>query len=299
VRLHRLLLFPLVALLGAAVVVLPALAASSEAKLEVAENCNSYLNWQCWTAPGASPTPAVIKLAAGGVVTFADKTNFPASITWKGAAPTCSATVPVIPAAAATGWEGTCKFEAPGTYQLETPGMYYPKATIEVSAPTTSTTGTTTTGSTSSGSSGSSTMGSGSGSPTSAQSGVPTATNTPLGALLVGSQSSAVMLGTSQHGRSVHGSIDLASAAVGGRLEVTLLARGASLAGAGHSGRVRVGRVVRSSLHAGSVSFAVALDAAAAHTLRIHGHLALAVKIVLAPLHGSALTITRSVLLRG
>jgi hypothetical protein len=107
------------------------------------------------------------------------------------------------------------------------------------------------------------------------------------------------MLGSSQHGRSVHGSIDLASGAVGGRLEVTLLAKGASLAGAGHSGRVRVGRVVRSSLHAGTVSFAVALDAVAAHTLRIHGHLTLAVKIVLAPLHGSAPTITRSVLLRG
>ncbi len=297
-RPHRLLLFPLAALLGAAVVVLPALAASAEAKLEVAENCNSYPNWQCWTAPAASPTPAVIKLAAGGVVTFADKTSFPANITWKGAAPTCSATVPVSPTAASTGWEGTCTFGAPGTYQLETPSMYYPKATIEVSAPTTGTTGTTT-GSTSSGSSGSSSTGSGSPTPTPTPGGAPAATNTPLGALLVGSESSAVVLGTTQHGRSIHGSIDLSPAAVAGRLEVTLLARGASLAGAGHSGRVRVGRVVRSSLHAGTVSFAVALDAAAAHTLRIHGHLTLAVKIVLTPPNGSALAITRSVLLRG
>jgi hypothetical protein len=280
-------------------VVLPALAASSEAKLEVAENCNSYPNWQCWTAPGASPTPAVIELAIGGVVTFADKTSFPASITWKGAAPTCSATVPVSPAPAATGWEGTCKFESPGTYQLETPSMYYPKATIEVSAPTTSTTGTTTTGSTSSGSSGSNTTGSSSGSSTPTQSGGPTAASTPLGTLLVGNESSALVLGTPQHGRSVHGSIDLSPAAVGGRLEVTLLARSATLAGAGHAQRVRVGRVVRSSLHAGTVSFAVALDAAAAHTLRVRGHLTLAVKIVLTPLHGSALAITRSVLVRG
>ncbi len=296
-RLNRLVFLPLVALLGAAVVVLPALAASSEAKLEVAENCNGYSNWQCWTAPGANPTPAAIKLAAGGVVTFADKTSFPASITWKGAAPTCSATVPVSPAAASTGWEGTCTFGAPGTYQLETPSMYYPKATIEVSAPATTTTGTTTSSSTPSGSSGSSTTGSGSPAPT--QSGQPTTTNTPLGALLVGSESSAVAIGASQHGRSIHGSIDFSQTAVGGRLEVTLLARGALLSGAGHSGRVRVGRIVRSSLRAGKVSFAVALDAAAAHALRLNGHLTLSVKIVLRPVHGSVLAITRSVVLRG
>jgi len=301
VRSHKLLFFALVALLGTAVVVLPALAASSEAKLEVAENCNSYPNWQCWTEPGANPKPAVVKLAAGGVVTVADKTSFPASITWKGAAPTCSASVPVSPAPAATGWEGTCKFEAPGIYQLETPSMYYPKATIEVGASATSTTGITTTttpsGSTPSGTAGPSTTGSGS--PTQAQSGMPTAADTPLGALLVGSESSAVVLGTPQHGRSVHGSVDLSPAAVGGRLEVTLLARSASLAGASHSRRVRVGRVVRSSLHAGTVGFVVTLDTTAAHTLRVHGHLTLVVQIVLTPPHGSALAIERTVLVRG
>jgi hypothetical protein len=296
VRLHRLLFFALVALLGAAVVVLPALAASSQAKLEVAENCNSYPNWQCWTVPGANPAPAVVKLAAGGVVTFADNTSFPASITWKGAAPTCSGTVPVSPAAAATGWEGTCKFETPGTYQLETPSMYYPTATIEVSAATTTTSGVNTTGSTTSGTSGSSTTPSGSSTLT--QSGGPPATNMPIGTLLTGSESSAVVLGTPQHGRLVHGSVELSSAAVGGRLEVTLLASSASLAGASHAQRVRVGRVVRSSLHAGTLSFTVALDATGAHALRIRGHLALSVKIVLSPVHGDALTIARSVVLR-
>ncbi len=289
--------------------VLPALAASSEAKIEVAENCNGYANWQCWTAPGAN-RPASVTIAAGGVVTFVDNTKFAASITWKGAAPTCSSSVPVSPAPAATGWEGTCKFEQPGTYQFEDPSMYYPKATVEVSAAgTTGTTptGTTTTGSTPSGSSGSGSKGSGSGSGSGAgsgsgsetQTGEPSGTGTPLGSLLVGGQSSAIKLATTQHGQSVHGSVDVSQAAAGGRLEVELLATHASLASAGHRSQVQVGRVVRSSLHAGTATFTVSLDARARHALRSAGHLALTVRIVLAPASGSPVTITRSVLVRG
>jgi hypothetical protein len=292
-RLPRRVLFPLFALLGAAVVVLPALAASSEAKIEVNENCVAA-NWQCWTAPGPNPKPAVVTIAPGGVVTFADKTGFAASITWKGAAPTCSAAVPVSPAPAATGWEGTCKFETPGTYELEDPSMYYPKATVEVSAPVTTTSGTTT-DSTPSGTSGSSTTPSDSGSPTQ---GGPSAAGTPLGSLLAGSESSAVKLGASQHGRSVSGSIELSQASVGGRLEIELLARGASLAGLGHSAQIRVGRLVRSLSRAGIARFTVALDARARRALRAHGKLALNVKIVLTGAHSSSLTITRGVLAR-
>ena len=48
-RPRMLVLFALVALLGAAVAVLPALAAApSEAKLEVNENCVQE-HWPCWT----------------------------------------------------------------------------------------------------------------------------------------------------------------------------------------------------------------------------------------------------------
>ncbi|MGD0453803.1 MAG: hypothetical protein ABSB69_09395 [Solirubrobacteraceae bacterium] len=294
------MLFPLVALLGAAVVVLPALAASSEAKIEVNEDCIAS-NWQCWTSPGASPKPASVTIAAGEVVTFADKTSFAANITWKGAAPTCSG-VPVSPAPAATGWEGTCRFEQSGTYQFEDASMYYPKATVEVSAagttPTgTTPTGTTTTGSTSSGPSGSSTTSSGSGSST--QTGGPDGANTPLGSLLVGGVSAALELAGAQHGQAVHGSVDVSQAGAGGRLEVELLALSASLASAGHSAHVQVGRVVRASLQAGTVTFTVALDARARHALRVHRRLALSVRIVLSPAHGSAVTITRSVVVRG
>jgi hypothetical protein len=93
----------------------------------------------------------------------------------------------------------------------------------------------------------------------------------------------------------VHGAVEVAQA--GGRLEVDLLAGNASLAKAKHPSRVRVGRVIRSSLQAGAVSFAVPLTAKAKSALRRHRRLALTVQIVLTPVHGAALTITRSVVL--
>jgi hypothetical protein len=104
-----------------------------------------------------------------------------------------------------------------------------------------------------------------------------------------------VKVAKSQHGSSVKGLIDLSKAAAGGRLEVDLLAQSASLAKAKHSTRVRVGRLVRSSLSAGKLSFSVKLNAKARRALRRHHKLALTVEIVLTPAGGKALTITRSV----
>ncbi len=82
-----------------------------------------------------------------------------------------------------------------------------------------------------------------------------------------------------------------------GRLEVGLFAADASLAKAGHPARVRVGRLVRSSLKAGSVSFSVPLSAKGKAVLRLHRRLVLIVKITLTPLHDAAMTITRGVVL--
>jgi hypothetical protein len=299
VRFRSRLLFPLAALLGAAVAVLPALAASSEARIEVAERCNNYPNWQCWTAPGANPAPARVTIAAGGVITFADKTGFAANITWKGAAPTCTG-VPVSPTPAAIGWEGTCKFEAPGKYVLETASMYYPQATVEVSAAGTTPTGTSTTGTTTTTTTtGSTPYGSGSGSGSPTPTGGATGTGTPSSSLLIGSESQALTLAATQHGGSVRGSLDVSQAGVGGRLEVELLSTRASLAGAGRGSHVRVGRLVRSLSYGGIARFAVTLDTVARRALRAHGRLALRVEIVLAAAHGSPLTLTRGVVLRG
>jgi hypothetical protein len=305
VRLRRRLLFPLVALLGAAVVVvLPALAASSEAKLEVNENCVEA-NWSCWTsssAPKPSPT-SVTTIAQGGKVTFVDDTGVVVSLAWTGSPPTCSTGVPVSPEPAKSGWEGTCTFEAPGHYKFESTTLWpaYTKYEIVVQPPasTGTTTGTTTTGTTTTTSStsyGSSTPSYGSGGGSQTQNGEPTTTP---GSLLVGGASMAVKLGASRHDRSVRGSIDVAPAAAGSRLEVELLATRASLAGAGRSSRVRVGRLARSSLSAGVATFTVTLDGDARRALRVHGRLALIVAIVLTPTHGAPMRLTRSIVMRG
>ena len=59
-------------------------------------------------------------------------------------------------------------------------------------------------------------------------------------------------LPASQHGRSVRGSVKVSQAGAGGRLEVDLLAKGASLADAGHGAKLPVGRLVHAALTAGT-----------------------------------------------
>jgi len=99
------------------------------------------------------------------------------------------------------------------------------------------------------------------------------------------------------HGRSVRGTVALSAAGAGARLEVDLLTRRASIASA-HPALVRVGRTVRSSLTAGRVTFAVALDAKAMRALHARRHLALSVRLVLRPRSGPAVTVVRPLLLR-
>jgi hypothetical protein len=96
----------------------------------------------------------------------------------------------------------------------------------------------------------------------------------------------------------VRGSVALSQAGGGGRLEVDLLARRASLAAAPHAPLASAGRLARSSLPAGLVSFKVTLNARASHALRAHRRLALSVRIVIRPVHGQPVTVTRAVLLR-
>ncbi len=275
---------PLAAVLGVAVAVLPALAASSTAKLEVNENCVQP-SWPCWATPGSSQPAFKTTVASGGTVTFVDHGK-EANIAWTGTAPTCEPSVPVAPAAPKTGWEGKCTFEQQGTYKFESSTLFkdlyndYTKYEIVVEGSTTTTTPTGTTGTT-----GTTTTTTTTTSPASPES--------PLAGL----ESRAVKVAKSQHGGSVKGSINLSKAAAGDRLEVDLLTQGASLAKAKHSTRVRVGRYVRSSLSVGKLSFAVKLNAKARRAIKRHHRLALRVEIVLTPASGEALTITRSVTL--
>jgi hypothetical protein len=293
-RPRMLVLLALAALIGAAVVVLPALAAApSEAKLEVNENCVEP-DWPCWTTEGSASSPQPTKsvtIASGGTVTFVDHGE-KANIAWAGTAPKCEPAVPVAPESPKTGWEGKCTFQNPGTYKFESSTLFneggslnYTEYEVVVeSAGTTPTTPTTPGG-------GGTTT-----SPTgpAGGSGPGAAPSSPL----VGGASEAVKLARTQHGSSVHGSVKISQAGSGGRLEVGLFAAGASLAKAGHAAQARVGRLVRSSLEAGSVSFSVPLNAKGKAALRRRRRLALTVKVTLTPVHSAAVTVTRAVVVR-
>ena len=107
---------PVAAVLGAAVAIVPALAAGtpapSELKLEVAQNCH-LPNWPCWN-PKGSPEGNVgfyevapFTIAQGGTISFEDNdSKAPTDVIWEGAAPSCTAGVPEAPLTK-TGWSGT------------------------------------------------------------------------------------------------------------------------------------------------------------------------------------------------
>ncbi len=276
-----LVLLALAALIGAAVAVLPALAAApSEAKLEVNENCVEAA-WPCWTTEGSASRPQPTKsltISSGGTVTFIDHGK-EANLAWTGTPPTCESSVPVSPTPSKTGWEGKCKFEQTGTYKFESSTLWpeYTKyeIVVESAAGTTPTTTTTTT-------------------PTTPTTTSPTTPSEPGH----GSPLGALKLASSQRGSTVRGQVKVSQAGSGGRLEVGLFAAGASLAKVGHRAQVRVGRLVRPSLLAGSVSFSVPLNANGKAALRRHRRLALTVKVTLTPQHGAAVRVTRSVVVR-
>jgi plastocyanin len=277
-RARTIVLLALAALLGAAVAVLPAFAAApSEAKLEVNENCVEA-NWPCWAIPGSSSPASKVTIATGGEVMFTDKASAAATVVWMGSAPACTG----VPTSAATGWEGKCKFEQPGTYKFESSTLWpeYTKYEIVVEGAATGTTPTTTTTTT----------------PTTTTT-APTTPSEPshgTGSPLEGG-SRALKVASSQHGSTVRGQVKVSQFGAGGRLEVGLFTTDASLAKTGHPAQVRVGRLVRSSVPGGTVSFTVPLDAQAKHALRRHQRLTLTVKVTLTPQHGAAVTITRVV----
>ena len=285
-RPRMLVLFALVALIGAAVAVLPALAAApSEAKLEVNENCVEP-NWPCWTTEGSASRPQPTKsvtIASGGTVTFVDHGE-KANIAWSGTAPKCEPAVPVAPEPPKTGWEGKCTFQTAGTYKFVSSTLFneggslnYTEYEIVVEGAATGTTPTTPTTTT----------------PTTTTPTTPVIPSEPSQGSPLEGGSKALKLAAVQRGSAVRGSVKISQAGFGGRLEIDLLASGASLAKAGHSPQVRVGRLVRSSLYAGTTSFAVPLNAKGRAALRRHRRLALTVKITLTPLHGAAVTVTR------
>ncbi len=292
-RPRMLVLFVLAGLAGTAVAVLPALAAApSEVKLEVAQNCN-ISGWACWNPKGSPEVNvgfnevAPFKLTSGGTISFEDKdSEAPTDVIWKSATrPSCTGVVEAPPTK--TGWNGTCTFATAGEYEFESEGLFndgtsnYTKYKVIVEGAATGTTPTTPTTTT----------------PTTTTPTTPTTpSETGSGSPLEGG-SKALKLAGGQHGSTVRGSIKVSRAGSGGRLEVGLFAAGALVAKTGHSKQVRVGRLLRSSLKTGSVSFSASLTAKGKAALRRRRRLALTVKITLTPLHGAAVTITRGVVM--
>jgi hypothetical protein len=126
-RKRTLLLITLVALLGVAIVVPPALAASSEVKLEIAEHCY-FADWPCWNVKGNNPEDIrqiqPFTIAQGGTISFEDnEARYPTDVLWNGTAPNCTSEVPVTPPTK-TNWSGTCTFANAGGYQFESQELF-------------------------------------------------------------------------------------------------------------------------------------------------------------------------------
>lgn len=285
---RRYFLFGVAALLAGALVILPAVAGSQTSPQIEAVNGTGIYSEQVhhWS-------PSQAGVGEGASVTISNPTAVAHGVHWVGgpATPVCGAGVPVgtNESAAGTEWSGTCTFSAAGTYTFyctvhgpEMTGVITVAANgavtpVPISTQPSSGGGTTTSGR------------SGSGGPGSANS---------LGSPLAGSAASAVRLGSSQHGRSVHGSVRVSAAGAKGRLEVDLLVKSAVLASATHSARVPVGKIVRASVAAGTVPFSVPLSQKARSALKRKGRLAVTVRLVLKPTTGAAVTVTRGVLMR-
>jgi plastocyanin len=272
-KLHLLL----AASLGAAIPVVPAIASSQSAPTV------SGLESRMWS-------PAQVALASGGTVSFEDASDtVPHGVVWESGdpeTPVCNG----VPAEGETNWKGSCTFTKAGVYRYycSVHGMAM-SGTIEVSAPATTPTAPPPVP-TAPGGAGST--------PSSPTSTAEPPAGAPAASPLAGGTSRAIALARSQRGKSVRGSIELSPAGAGARLEIDLLASGAALGRGRHAAPVRVGRLARSALKPGRVSFTASLNGSGRAALRRRGRLALTVRIALTPAHGATVSVTRLVVVR-
>jgi plastocyanin len=270
----------LAAALGSAVALVPAIA-SSESGPTV-----SGLESIMWS-------PAQVTVASGSAVSFQNSSSLVAhGVVWETGNPETPACTGVPIDEGQTNWKGSCTFAKAGTYAYycSVHGMAM-SGTIVVGAPGTTPTPTPTTP----------TMPTTPGTTTTTPP-PPSTGEVPPGTGLVsplaGSTANAIRLARTQHGQSVHGSIQLSPAGAGARLEVELLANSTAPAKRRHSKQLRVGRLVRASLRPGSISFAAPLSRQGRAALHRRGRVALTVRITLTPAHGAAVRVTRLVVLR-
>ncbi|HEX3911801.1 MAG TPA: cupredoxin domain-containing protein [Solirubrobacteraceae bacterium] len=283
-----------VLVLAALAVVLPAVAGSETSPSITAVNGTGIYAEQTH-----SWSPSQVTVGEGASVTLSNPTTVRHGVRWVSspATPVCSAGVPVGTSEAASGaeWNGACTFTQPGSYVFYctvhgaamsgtiTVGALTPGSPPISTPPTTPPVGPTLAG------------GEGSG----GQPGAGTAPELGDASPFTGGVG-ALRLASRQRGASVRGAVNVSAAGARGRLEVELLAKGASLAGAGRgdSREVRLGSLERGSLSAGIVRFAVALGARGKRVLKRRGRLALTVELALTPPGGHAAKLQRGVVLR-
>ncbi|MGH2879166.1 MAG: cupredoxin domain-containing protein [Solirubrobacteraceae bacterium] len=256
-------------LLGAAVAVLPGVAASESLPIEAVDEGIYYHHW-------SNATQTII---AGQSVKFANPySEVPHGLKFTGgpSAPSCSG----IPAAAgeaagATDWHGECNFATPGTYTFICtvhPGEMKGTVTVDANGTTTVTTTTTPT-------------------PTSTTPSEQSGSTSPL--------SGSPSLRASQGSGTVKGALTIAKAGAGDELEIDALASTSTLSHRHQPSHTRVGRFTRASVKAGRLPFSIRLDASARRALARRHRLALMVRIVLTPVYGDATTINRSIVEHG
>jgi plastocyanin len=244
--------------LGLALVLLSGAASSAEGPTIEAAGGGPYY----WSPASAQTTP-------GGTVNFKNPSaSVLHGVTWSGgpATPACSG-VPIDDFK--TSWSGSCTFPQAGSYSF-----YCSVHPTEMK-------GTITASST--------------GGPPDPGTPPPPPPTDSDGSPLQGTVSQAVRLAASQQGTTVRGSVNLSSAADGGKLDVELLMPRTLLPDAGRVGQVRVGRLVRGGLKEGRLPFAVSLRRVARRALQDRGRLALKVRMTITTAGGKTLTLKRSV----
>lgn len=244
----------LAGLLGAAVAVLPSLAAGSSSPSSASYTAVDFQ----WEANGDSSAQQVT-IAQGGTVTFGYPSgNSEHDADFGTTGPTsCSPALPAQPSA--PGWSSTCRFDTPGTYTFHCDLHSFMTGTVVVQGPGGTTTGTTTTGSTTTTSTTPSTTTTSTTTTSPAQTTQTTPpTKTTTSASNPRHPAATVSIVRRQHGRRVAGALDVTSAYRGGTLTVDVYASARSL-GLRRGGLVRVGHLIRTALRLGREHFTVPL----------------------------------------
>jgi plastocyanin len=232
--------------------------------IEAAGGGNSSYYWN----------PGHIDTSTGESVAFSNSSpTVPHGITWTGGpgTPACSE-VPID--GGKESWSGTCNFTEAGTYTFVCyihPTEMKGTITVDSAGPTPPTDPNPPEAPGSPGSSG------------------------PGGPADSGAIATGLKLAKTQRGGAVRGSIDLPA---GGELEVELLGARSSLFDTTQTGKIRVGRLVRSALPPGRAAFTVSLERVARRALRSRGSLPVTAVVSVAAPGGATFERNRRVLMK-